>query len=205
MGLINSILDYTSEKMLEKPTAHLLTDHMKIQVHHNNLYEDLINLVYDVANIFISPIKMINDRKFAVLSFDPSYSFVSQNLDPSQNQSDISKKPVNLCDKVIIYISGHLDKVTEEKKDRRMHNITIDNTDYSVPINSWYTFDTGIDKKLYFYIHLSIVNGSKTIVFAIHKEKEDQLNIMKDKVIDYYMKTLGKPKMANPQSISDIL
>lgn len=198
----DKLFDYLTYHICsEKPTLHLAIRHLEIPVQERDALEAILQTLYKIPGLLITPAKILNDKKFNVYGAETGFVFAS-------GQQEKKSKVTCFCEKAIIYIAKHVNKITEPASSRILHNVTIDDKNYDVPTNLWYTLEINDSKKLYFYIHLSVTKGYKGILFATVKEDNDLLDTIKTDVNEYYTDTLGRNSGSDSDSdetIGDIM
>ena len=194
----NDLLDYISYNVGQyKPTIALATQCMDIPAPERDVIHAIVDFAYATLGILIHPFKAINDKKFCTHVYQTSFVFSSTGGAMAQH------KGISMCEKVLIYIGKHSNKVVEPKNKRMTSTVDIDNHDYDLPIDLWYTLNMTNNKKLYFFIHVSVTRGYKGILFASDIEDNNLFEEIKLCVNDYYIRTLGQHGQSG-QTINDL-
>lgn len=195
----NGGIDYLSyDVMQEKPTIALAIYCMDMPVPEKDAVEAVLSVVYDMVGLVLVPAKAIIDKKFC------THVYQSNNMFMSEVGAVRKDTNVPYYEKMLIYVAKHSNDIIEPVRERMLCNIEIGDENYDVPVNLWYTIKVDIDKRLYFYIHISPTNGYRGILFAVIKEDHWLLEKIKEDAGKYYIKTLGRSSKSR-QTISDIL
>lgn len=181
----HEILDYLSFNACpNRPSYKLATDNLQIPEADLTIIRQLLELFSKALGLVIMPFQALNDKKFSVHVYETTNIFMTQNM-PNKNDSIITT-----CDKMLIYICQHKNKINEPLNKQVLKTVSIDNTDYDLPVNCWYSFNIDTEHMVYFYTHVS-VSGYKGIVIAVNNNESANLKLIKDEAIDYYDHSLG--------------
>jgi hypothetical protein len=196
---INEFLDFMSvNACLEKPTLHLVTICLNMPVPDRDIIQALLTNLWRLVSLITIPAKLLSDKKFCTHAYETSFIFQNNVGQVNPHNS------VTLCEKVLIYLASKSHRVKEPRRDQMVQGITIDNNDYDIPVNLWYTLDMKNSRKIYFYVYISVSTGYKGILLAANKDDTDLFVLIKEKVIKHYTKTLGR-HVGTGRVIADIL
>ena len=180
-------LDYLSFHLCpDRPSHKLAIDNLHIPEEDLAFLMQVLQLIWEALGLVIVPFKMLNDKKFTVHIYETATVFTLQNNQQIQNI-------VPTCDKIFIYIAQNKSKIIEPSNKQIIKTVSINNDDYDIPINFWYSFNIDTDHKVYFFAHVSAISSYKGVVVAVDYKNATSLSLMKDQAIDFYNQTLGSP------------
>ncbi len=195
----SELLDYLSKNAgNESPSLHLVTQCMNLPIPDRDVIHALLANLWGFISLVTVPVKLVNDRKFCTHVYETAHVFRSD-----QGQSNQHHPPAtSFCEKIIMYIASHSRSILEPPENRMTQNVMIGSEDYDVPVNLWHSvmFE---NKKIFFYIHISTINGYKGVLFATDKENVDLLPKIKDTINEHYTKNLGRNNLST-QTIADL-
>jgi len=184
---LDKICDYLSVNVcLEKPTYNLVAENLHIPEDESVLAQ-IFNAIQKAAGVIIVPVKMLNDKKFAVHVYESAATFTTQNVTMPQNI-------VTTCEKMLIYISSDKNKIIERTYNQVIKTVNLHDVEYEIPVNYWYTYNIDNTHKVFFYVHVSIIQNYKSVIIAVDKNIEADnsfLAKMKQDALNYYDQTLG--------------
>lgn len=182
-------LDYVSVHMcMEKPSHDLAASNLHIPEKDLSLLMQLSAFVRETLRLMIVPIKMLNDKKFAIHVYETSASFMTQNIEQPQNI-------VTLCEKMLMYITFDQNKIIEPTNKQVIKMINLHGIDHNIPVEYWYTYKIDDIHKVFFFIHVLPLQNYKSIILAVDKNVDATnsfLTKMKQSALDHYDQTLGK-------------
>ena len=182
---VDETLDFISFHLCpNKPSYKLATDNLHIPEEDLSMLMALFNLACEAFGLLIVPFKMINDKKFTVHIYETATVFMTQGAQQSQNI-------VSACDKMLMYIAQNRSKIDEPVNKQILKTVDIHSDDYDIPVNFWYTFEIDTGRKIYFFVHISVISNYKGVVIAVDKNNERNLTLMKEEALDYYDQTCG--------------
>ena len=186
---IDETLDFFSVYFCpEKPSYLLVTDNLDLPAEDLSNFIDLFDeIIRKASGLLIMPLKMINDKKFAIHVYEMSSTFITQNVSHPQNI-------VTVCEKMLMYIAQNKNKIIEPSNKRVIKTVNLHGFDYDIPVNFWYTFDVDGVHKVFFFAHVSSMENYKGIIIAVDKNIEANHSLlikMKQSGLDYYDQTLG--------------
>ena len=173
---------------MEKPSYDLALNNLHIPAENVPLLTMIFDLLQGAVGLATIPLKKLNDKKFTIHIYETSIAFVTQKMEQSQ---DI----VTLCEKMLIYIAQNRNKIVEPANKQIIKVVNLNNIDYDVPVNFWYTLNIDGTNKVFFFAHVSSVHNYKGIIIAVNKDSEAHhslLTSMKHSALNYYDQTLGK-------------
>lgn len=182
---VDIALDFVSYHVCpDRPTNKLATDNLQIPAQDLQFLEKIGEFVHELVALCIVPFELLSNKKFAIHMFESSSVFALPNNQPVHNL-------VSTCDKILIYIGKHKNKILDPENKQIIKTVSIDNKDYDIPVNSWYNFQIDVNKKVYFYIHCSTLSNYKGVIVAVNGLNVTSLSLMKNTAINFYDQTLG--------------
>ena len=167
-------------------------------------YDKIGAAIYGALGYTTRPFKAINDKKFASLDMQSSFSF------QSTGNASGSTQRIKGCQKMIIYICSHPEKIKENVLAHK--EIDIDGNDFLVPTNVWYTFDVSdLDfadsrsmNEVYFHIHVSSIQSYTGVVLATDKNFKEMNFSLKKKADEFYAENYGN-EFEEEETMADML
>jgi len=195
---IHEVLDDISYDVCpEKPTVQLALFSMNIPQKDMNIIESILSGLHYVFNLATMPAKALSDKKFSTHLYE-STSFFRSMTGQMQNKTTISS-----CEKMLIYISHNIRSVQEPTEKQVRQTVTLGEDDYVLPVNLWYTFCVD-NTKVYFYAHVSVLEGYQGILLAATTRNVAVFETMKANSLNHYNDTLGRQR-GGQQTMEDIL
>lgn len=179
-------LDFLSVHLCpSRPSHKLATDNLHIPAEDLSVLMQIFNLLGEALGLVIVPFQMLNDKKFSVHIYETAIVFASPGAPQTQNT-------VNTCEKMLMYIAQNRSNIAEPIDKQIIKTVTIDNEDYDVPVNFWYSFEITTGSKVYFFAHISVMSHYKGVVIATRNDTATNLALMKSEALDFYDQTIGK-------------
>lgn len=183
---IDKALDYISYKLCpDRPTYRLATANLHIPNEDLSCVERIVNIVGKTLGLIVVPFQMLNNKKFTIHIYETTTTFTTPNGPQVVNS-------VYTCDKMLIYIAQNRNKIIESIDNQILKTATINNHDYDIPINFWYSFNIDETHKVYFFVHISLITNYRGVVISVDKKKSENLTLIKNKAIDFYDQTIGQ-------------
>lgn len=182
---IDIVLEVISYNLLpDKPTLKLASDNLQIQQRDLRFFERICEFIHESVALCIMPIELLINKKFTFHMYETANVFSLQN-----NQS--THNVVSICDKMMMYISQNINKISEPRHKQVIKTVLIGNNECDVPVNQWYKFEISSKIKVYFNIQCSVHSNYKGIIIAANGKCFENLSLIKDKAIDFYDQTLS--------------
>lgn len=196
---VHQFLDDVSSKLCpEKPTMLLALSNMNIPQKDLDFIGSLLNSLHFAFELIQTPVKALSDKKFSTHLYESTSFF--KNVTGSIQQ----KNTVSCCEKMLIYISHNIDSIVESRGSQFRQTININDDEYDLPVNLWYTMIIN-NIKVYFYVHVSVLAGYQGIMLATNTQTVTIFDTIKQQMLDNYNRTLGQTSESSDQSIDEIL
>lgn len=194
----HEVLDYVSYHVCpSRPSYKLATDNLHIPLEDASLMAQIFEIIKKTLGIVIIPFEALNDKKFCVHIYETSNVF----LTPGNQQAQYI---VNTCDKMFMYIAQNKSCIVEPEEKQTRKDVNINQIDYNMPVNFWYTFKISSTEKVYFFAHSSVKSNYRGIVIASNNTTTESkyLEKIKDAALNFYNQAAGKqPAVVSPSPV----